>query len=87
MCILYFKYNREQVFVFCILALCAEVFDKSISNTFLESILYLNTFQKVSFTTLLDLQRMSVPFCFRAQLVCLQFREIDYNNIDSQLPV
>ena len=29
-----------------------EVFDKSISNTFLKSILYLNTSKKVSFTTL-----------------------------------
>jgi len=49
---LYFKYNREQVF--CILGLRVEVFDKSISNTFLKSILYFvfKYFKKVSFTTL-----------------------------------
>ena len=38
LCILYFKYNREHVF--CILDLRVEVFDKSISNTFLKSIVY-----------------------------------------------
>ena len=32
LCILNFKYNREQVF--CILDLWVEVFDKSISNAF-----------------------------------------------------
>jgi len=49
LCILYFKCNREQVF--CILGLRVEVFDKSISNTFLKSILYLNTSKSIFYNS------------------------------------
>ena len=54
LCILYFKYNREQVF--CILDLRVEVFDKSISNTFLKSIFVfciLNTSKSIFYNSAL----------------------------------
>jgi len=48
-----FQIQSRTSSLFCILDLSVEVFDKSISNTFLKSISYFKYFKKVSFTTLL----------------------------------